>query len=321
MNIRLKGIRKSFGSVPVLRDIDLELGSGRFTTLLGPSGCGKTTLLRIVAGLERPDGGEVYFDDECVFADRRGVSVPPEKRGLGFVFQDFALWPHLTVFENVAFGLRSSGHTEELAEKVMTALHAVRLDGFDRRWPHELSGGQQQRVALARALAVSPRCILFDEPFSALDAGLREEMRMELRELVSTRGITSVFVTHDQEEAMSLSDDMVIMSGGRVLQKDSPEQVYRHPASPVVAGFVGQANWMGKTRMVRPEHLFLDPGRGRTSVPVRVMSSRFLGKDYAVTVSGDAGSWVLYAPSRHDPDERLNVFVDTDQIIQFKESV
>lgn len=321
MNIRLKGVRKSFGSVPVLRDIDLELGSGRFTTLLGPSGCGKTTLLRIMAGLESPDGGEVYFDDECVFSDRLGVNVPPEKRHLGFVFQDFALWPHLTVFENVAFGLRSGGGREGLAETVMSALHAVCLDGFDRRWPHELSGGQQQRVALARALAVSPRCILFDEPFSALDAGLREQMRRELRELVSERGITSVFVTHDQEEAMSLSDDMVIMSGGRVLQKDSPENVYRHPADPVVAEFVGQANWLSGKRMVRPEHLFLQPGKGRVPVSVTVQSSRFLGKDYAVTVSGKDGRWILYAPSRHEPDERMNVFVEADQIIQFKESV
>ena len=215
MNIHLKGIRKSFGSVPVLRDIDLELGSGRFTTLLGPSGCGKTTLLRIVAGLERPDGGEVFFDDECVFSDRRGVSVPPEKRGLGFVFQDFALWPHLTVFENVAFGLRSSGHTEALAEKVMTALHAVRLDGFDRRWPHELSGGQQQRVSIARALVRNPPVILADEPTGALDSHTGREVLGLLQQL-HQQGHTVVLITHDNSIAVQ-ADRIIRLEDGQVV--------------------------------------------------------------------------------------------------------
>lgn len=252
MNIRLKGIRKSFGSVPVLRNIDLELGSGRFTTLLGPSGCGKTTLLRIVAGLERPDGGEVYFDDECVFSDSRGVCVPTEKRGLGFVFQDFALWPHLTVFENVAFGLRSAGRTEELAEKVLTALHAVRLDGFDRRWPHELSGGQQQRVALARALVVKPDILLLDEPLSALDRKIRGEMQYEIRNIQQAVGITTIFVTHDQEEALTMSDKIILMNRGHIEQEGDPWSIYRRPQSEFASDFLGKANLLDAELFTAP---------------------------------------------------------------------
>ena len=183
----------------------------------------------MIAGLETPDAGEIFFDDWCVYSKEKRINVPPEKRGLGFVFQDFALWPHMRVFENVAFGLRASGDTRDLERRVKDALHAVQLDEFGQRFPHQLSGGQQQRVAFARAIVIEPECILFDEPLSALDALLREEMRTELRELTSRLGITSVFVTHDQTEAMSMSDKIAVLYGGSVEQYDSPEVIYSAP--------------------------------------------------------------------------------------------
>ena len=216
MEIRLNQISKSFEKRQVIKPTSLRIENGSFTTLLGPSGCGKTTLLRMVAGLETPDDGEIWLDNTCVFSKTNKINLPPEKRNLGFVFQDFALWPHMTVFENVAFGLRARKNTADLKNKVRNALRTVHLEDLEKRYPHQLSGGQQQRVAFARAIAVQPGCILFDEPLSALDALLREEMRHELTDLTSALGITSVFVTHDQTEAMSMSDRIAVLNGGYV---------------------------------------------------------------------------------------------------------
>ncbi len=236
MKITLTGITKSFGEKKVILTTSLTIESGIFTTLLGPSGCGKTTLLRMIAGLETPDTGEICFDDRVVFSSEMKINVPPEKRGLGFVFQDFALWPHMSVFENVAFGLRAAHNTKNLYDKVRNAFHAVQLDKFASRFPHQLSGGQQQRVAFAWAIVIEPQCILFDETLSALDALLREEMRVELKELISRLGITAVFVTHDQTEAMSMSDKIAVLNGGTVEQYASPENIYSSPETQFVSG-------------------------------------------------------------------------------------
>jgi iron(III) transport system ATP-binding protein len=225
VDIILKGVEKSFDNRMVIHPLNTVLSGGKFTTLLGPSGCGKTTLLRIIAGLETPERGEIWLGETLVFSSEKRVNVVPEKRGLGFVFQDFSLWPHMTVFENVAFGLRARKEKNRLRERVVAALETVRMGDLGARYPHELSGGQQQRVAFARALVIEPACVLCDEPLSALDAVLREEMRAELREIVTGLGITTVFVTHDQVEAMSMSDEIAVMNLGRIEQMGSPEEI------------------------------------------------------------------------------------------------
>lgn len=229
MKITLRNMEKSFGTVPAV-DIPGEtvIESGKVTTLIGPSGCGKTTLLRMISGLETPDKGEIIFGDKTVFSSSEGINVPPEERKLGFVFQDFALWPHLSVAENVAFGLRAGKVKGSIDLMVKKALESVRLTGYGERYTHELSGGQQQRVAFARAMVTKPRCILFDEPLSALDAVLRDEMRTELKILVDELKITAVFVTHDQTEALSISDVIMVMNKGHIEQEGKPEDIYRN---------------------------------------------------------------------------------------------
>lgn len=252
----ISGLEKKFGDVHALKPADLTIAAGSFTTLLGPSGCGKTTLLRLLAGLETPDAGEIVADGELIFSSSRKISQPIHRRNFGMVFQDFALWPHLSVFENVAFGLRASRQKKELRSRVQEALRSVRLEGLELRFPHQLSGGQQQRVAFARAVVTRPRLVLFDEPLSALDAVLRDEMRLELLSLVKDMGITALYVTHDQTEAMSMSDEVVVMHGGSILQTGAPEEIYKKPAEPFVARFIGRSNWIvpGK-QMLRPEQL------------------------------------------------------------------
>lgn len=241
MRITTRELRKSFGPHEVLRGIDLEVRSGEFLALLGPSGCGKTTLLRILAGLEFPDSGRVLFEDDDV-TDR---SV--RERGLGFVFQHFALFRHMTVFENIAFGLRVKPRKErpsraQIAARVTELLRLVRLEPHARHLPGELSGGQRQRVALARALAVEPRVLLLDEPFGSLDAQVRRELRAWLRRLHDQLGLTSVLVTHDQEEALETADRVAVMHAGEIIQVGSPEEVYTRPAGALVFDFLGSVN-------------------------------------------------------------------------------
>jgi len=320
MEIRLKAVEKSFNRKKVIQGATLSMVSGGLTTLLGPSGCGKTTLLRMIAGLETPDEGEIYFDDRCVFSKEKRINLPPEKRGLGFVFQDFALWPHMNVFENVAFGLRAAKKTEELRRKVNDALHAVLLDDFADRYPHQLSGGQQQRVAFARAIVIEPQCILFDEPLSALDALLREEMRTELRELMTRLGITAVFVTHDQTEAMSMSDAIAVLSAGTVEQYGTPEEIYSAPKTEFVARFVGSSNWIDKNHMFRPERASLGPGVDKMAFDAKVSSVQFLGSAYQLRLLYGNQNWSIPSSHKMSVGTKATIYINQNDLIEVKET-
>ncbi|WP_336992006.1 ABC transporter ATP-binding protein [Leucobacter sp. VD1] len=300
-SVRLERVAKSYGSTTVLHGVDLELAPGELICLLGPSGCGKTTALRCIAGLEPVSGGRVLIGDEDV------TGVPVNRRDIGMVFQQYSLFPHLTVARNVEFGLemRRVPRAERSARSA-DMLDIVGLSHFAERFPHELSGGQQQRVALARALVTRPRALLLDEPLSALDAKVRVRLREQIRLIQTELGITTVFVTHDQEEALAVSDRVAVMEGGRIAQLGTPEELYRRPASPFVADFVGLSNQVNgrlegdrvivrgaelpvmgtpatggaEVRVyVRPEHVRLGAGsqRGGGQLDAVVVSSGFLG--------------------------------------------
>jgi ABC-type Fe3+/spermidine/putrescine transport system ATPase subunit len=242
-SVRLDGLRKHFGDVLAVDDISVEFRDGEMTSVLGPSGCGKTTTLNLIAGFIDPDRGSIRFGERLIADSALGMVVPPNKRHLGMVFQSYALWPHLSVADNVAYGLKMHNVPRpQRAEAVRRSLQRVRLEQHGDRFPHELSGGQQQRVAVARAIAYSPQILLFDEPLSNLDAQLREEMRLELKDIHRQIGITAVYVTHDQAEAMSLSDRIVVMGEGQILQVGSPREIYDEPADVRVARFLGRTN-------------------------------------------------------------------------------
>jgi iron(III) transport system ATP-binding protein len=242
-HIEVERLEVHYGSVPAVRGVSFNVFPGEQLTLLGPSGCGKTTTLRAIAGLEQPSAGEIRIDGVPVYSSERGIHIRAEKRGLSMVFQSYAIWPHMTVFENVAYGLRvRRTGAAEIADKVHHALEMVQMGSFASRRAAQLSGGQQQRVALARAFVFSPSVLLFDEPLSNLDAKLRADMRIELRELQHRLGITSVYVTHDLEEALAMSDRIVVMRDGLIEQTGTPDEIYRLPNSAFVADFVGAAN-------------------------------------------------------------------------------
>lgn len=241
--VTISNLTKSFGDVTVLKQFNDEFKDGEFITLLGPSGCGKTTMLRIIAGFEKPTSGEVKIDGKVVSSDN--VFLPPEKREIGMVFQSYAVWPHMNVFDNVAYPLKIKKVPKDtIKEKVMEVLESVHLSQYVQRIPSQLSGGQQQRVALARALVAEPKLLLLDEPLSNLDAKLRESMRYEIKELQKKLGITVVFVTHDQIEAMTMSDRVFVINRGVVQQVGKPYEIYRKPANQFVADFVGKVNFI-----------------------------------------------------------------------------
>jgi iron(III) transport system ATP-binding protein len=239
--VRIRGLHKRYGNVAAVDGLDLDVKPGELVALLGPSGCGKTTTLRVVAGFLKPDAGEIWVGDRCLSSP--ATVIPPERRRMGMIFQSYALWPHMTVAQNVAYGLRFNGVARgERDGKVTEMLRVVQLTGYERRYPGELSGGQQQRVAVARALVVEPEILLLDEPLSNLDASLREEMRFEIRRLHETFGITTLYVTHDQGEAMVISDRVAVLDQGRVAQIGTAEELFERPRTRFVAEFIGKTN-------------------------------------------------------------------------------
>ena len=263
--IRVENVSKGYPGHPVLQNLSLTLKKGECFTLLGPSGCGKTVLLRLLAGFESADAGKIYIGDTLVNDPEARIAVPPENRGLGVVFQDYAVWPHMTVFENVAYPLKIADRPkDEIKERVMRMIDIVGMNGLDKRLPSELSGGQQQRVALARALVADPALLLLDEPLSNLDANLREEMRFEIKELQKKLGVTVLYVTHDQEIGLAISDRVAIMNAeGAIQQIGTPWEIFEQPVNPFVFNFMGIANFID---VRREENSFL-VGKGSQPIP------------------------------------------------------
>ena len=271
--VRLDGITKRFGDAIALQDVALPIRRGELMTLLGPSGCGKTTLLNLVAGFLTPDSGEIAIDGQRV------TDMPPYKREIGMVFQNYALFPHMNVAANVGYGLRMRRLAKpEIARRVAEALALVKLTGLEDRRPRQLSGGQQQRVALARALVVGPKVLLLDEPFSALDKSLRASMQVEVKEIQRKLGVTTIFVTHDQSEALSLSDRIAVMSEGRIRQCGTPDEVYRRPADRFVASFVGDVNVLhARLDRVDGARAVVALGAARIAVPTATLGGLAAG--------------------------------------------
>ncbi|MFD1886196.1 ABC transporter ATP-binding protein [Paenibacillus wenxiniae] len=323
--ITLRGVSKRYDGVQALKPVDMIIPAGKFTTLLGPSGCGKTTLLRLIAGLETPDSGEILVDGEPVFSQARRVNLPPHKRHFGMVFQEFALWPHMTVYENVAFSLKANGQKNNIRERVQHALDQVRLTGMEKRQPHQLSGGQQQRVAFARAIVMQPGLILFDEPLSALDAMLREDMRDELMNLVRELGLTALYVTHDQTEAMSMSDEILVMQSGHVLQRGTPEQIYRQPVHPFVARFIGRSNWIEPEQtLFRPEHARWQPiaesESEEHSYVATVQRVSYMGDRYEIELNaGEGRMWTAYHDKRMSIGSKVQLYVSAQHLCEVGE--
>jgi sulfate transport system ATP-binding protein len=333
MSIEVRNIHKRFGNFVALNDVSLKFPDGKLTALLGPSGCGKTTLLRIVAGLEAPDSGQILLDNES--ATDRHV----RERQVGFVFQHYALFKHMSVFENIAFGLRVKPRKdrpseEQIRAKVMRLLELVQLDWLADRKPSALSGGQRQRIALARALAVEPRVLLLDEPFGALDAQVRKELRRWLRRLHDELNVTSIFVTHDQEEALEVADEIVVMNHGKVEQTGSPATVYDHPASPFVYGFLGNVNLFhgrvhnglietGDTVFEAPGHQDAQDTKGTAYVrPHDIEIERYTAGAKGLVVSLQRvhaiGPLAQLELKRNDTNELIEAVISQERFLQLK---
>jgi len=247
-DVRIEKLIKRFGDVEAIAGVDIHIPEGKIVTLLGPSGCGKTTTLRCLAGFENANEGKIWIGEQLIFDSRQNINLSPQKRDMGMVFQSYAVWPHMSVFENIAFPLRIRKVSRgEIKEKVMRAMNMVGIEELKDRLPSEISGGQQQRVAFARAIVYEPAVLLLDEPLSNLDAKLREQMRFEILELQRKIGITTVYVTHDQEEAMVLSDEVLVMDFGKVIQRGDPEAIYFDPSNEFVADFIGKINFLSGT--------------------------------------------------------------------------
>ncbi|NLB47795.1 MAG: ABC transporter ATP-binding protein [Microbacteriaceae bacterium] len=328
--IEIRGLTRLFHDNSGLHPTDLDVRAGEFVSVLGPSGCGKSTLLRCVAGLETPQRGRIRFGDRLVYDAAERTIVPPRLRRLGMVFQDLALWPHLTASENVAFPLRVARTPKnEVERRVTEALELVSLAQFGSKFPHQLSGGQQQRVAIARAIVARPGILLMDEPFSALDAALRLQLRDELRRLTTRLGLTTIYVTHDQAEAMAMSDRIAVLERGVVRQLSSPEELYLMPADRFVAGFIGRCNWLPPTahnsevRGVRPEYVAVNAngsGVAESAVVVRgiVTACAYTGGSYSVTceVAGAETPWSLDHAERIEPGTEVTLTIAERHLIR-----
>ena len=314
-HLELSHLTKDFGTVQAVRDLSLAVERGAILSILGPSGCGKTTTLRMIAGLEIPTSGSIL-------ANQRDITrVPARDRNIGMVFQNYALFPHLDVFENVAFGLRTRGLAQGLIQsRVMKAVKSVRLEGYERRSVHQLSGGQQQRVALARALAIEPEVLLLDEPLSNLDPTLREDLRDQIREVVRELSVTTVFVTHDQQEALSLADHIAVMESGVRRQVGTPDEVYNRPADVFVARFLGKANLLpveDGVLFVRPENVVLSVRTLDHAFPATVTKTVFEGAlvTYTLTANGNIITARQFHHGRQvfQPGETVHVQIPPDQ--------
>ena len=300
-DVELRGVTRRFDDVVAVDRLDLGVHKGEFLSLLGPSGCGKTTTLRLIAGFERPDEGEILIDGSDV------ASLPPYKRDVNTVFQSYALFPHLTVIENVGYGLKQRGlRRHERHARALELLRLVKLEELGGRKPRQLSGGQQQRVALARALVLAPKVLLLDEPLGALDLKVRKELQIELKRIQSEIGITFVYVTHDQEEALAMSDRVAVMNGGRIEQLAPPGEIYDTPASKFVADFIGETNFIrrnGSVVAVRPEQLRISRCQESAGLRGVVVTSMVIGPAIQCLIKAEDGQEILVRRQRGDNEE------------------
>ncbi|HUQ23441.1 MAG TPA: ABC transporter ATP-binding protein [Gaiellaceae bacterium] len=308
--VQLIGVTRRFGDLAAVDSIDLEVHDGEFLSLLGPSGCGKTTTLRLIAGFERPDSGQIRIAGKDV------ARLPPYRRPVNTVFQSYALFPHLSVLDNVAYGLKQSrvGRATRHA-RAREVLELVRLAGVEHRRPRELSGGQQQRVALARALVLEPKVLLLDEPLGALDLKVRKELQIELKRIQLSVGITFVYVTHDQEEALAMSDRVAVMNAGRIEQLARPQEIYDQPATPFVARFIGETNFIerqGRTVAIRPEGLCVE--RDGEGIRGEVVATMVIGPAVQSVVRLDDGQEVLVREQRRRGDEGALALAEGEQV-------
>lgn len=349
--IELKHIDKFYGKNHILKDVNLTIEDGDFMTLLGPSGCGKTTTLRVVSGLEKPQNGTIHIDGKEIVNAAEAHFAPPSERGLNLVFQSYALWPHMTVRENIEFGLKIQKLSKaEIENRVKTSLERMQIAQYIDRYPSELSGGQQQRVAIARALANEPKVLLLDEPLSALDLKLRKDMQSELKKIQQAIGITFIFVTHDQEEALSMSDTVVVMDKGEIQQIGSPIDIYNEPKNAFVADFIGESNILdgvmiedylvevagqrfksldsgfGKMApvdvVIRPEDIDIVPtGSAAAHINGEVTSVTFKGVHYEIIVDVDGFKWMIQTTDSASVGDRIGLALTPDDIHVMAKSV
>jgi len=323
----IKNVSKRFDKTQALKNISFDIKEGELLTILGPSGCGKSTLLRIIAGITTSDSGEVVINGQTFSSDKTGKVISPEKRNIGFVFQNYSLWPHKSIFDNIAYPLKLRKTSKKIIrEKVYEMLKMVKLRGNEKRFPYQLSGGEQQRVAFARALIANPSLLLLDEPLSNLDAKLREQMQYEIKKIQKTLNITTIHVTHDQSEALSMSDRIAVMNSGNLIQLDTPYNVYSNPANEFVASFIGKTNFIhsdenlfsekisefkkGTERLsisVRPEDLFLSPDNGDESG--RIISEKYKGESIEYIVEVHGKEFTVKADKNTFYHKNQNVFI------------